>query len=223
MPTDDIIVLARSKKIGGICLAGIAPTTGQWIRPISGLDAGQLMRGHCEVAGRLPQHLDVVRFDHTGPTSDPAQPENVRITGSDWELVETIAPGNGYNTLSPYIVAGPLLLGNRGRAVDDAVAQQGIEASLALIEPDSLELCLRTGYNRDSPRAQFSLDGAPYDLPISEFEVGPALRRAGLGTHSFSDIGFDEPGRVLLTISLGEPLQDSTERWKLVAAVIRLP
>jgi hypothetical protein len=181
------------------------------------------MPRHCSVDGRQPALLDVVRFEHSGPTGEPAQPENVRITGTDWEPVVTIPATDAYEILEPYLVEGPDLLGNRGRAVPDAIAQQGIPSSLALIEPEGLELCVEQRDVRRSARAQFWLGDAHYDLPISELALKPALLRAGLGTHTFAGLGLGAPGRVLLTISLGEPFEPGKPRWKLVAGVTLTP
>jgi hypothetical protein len=96
-----------------------------------------------------------------------------------------------------------------------------MSASLALVEPDDLQLVLEVRSNKPSPRAYFRLNGCFYNLPISDFETGPALRQAGSGTHTWEELGLDQPGKVLLTISLGEPFEGS--HWKLVAGLIRLP
>lgn len=223
MPADAFIVLACSKKIGGLCVAGIKPSDARWIRPVSGIGAGQLYPSQCEVDGHNPRHLDIVSFRHTGPTYDPAQPENVLITADPWRLDGAVALSDAYETLRPALVGGPALLGNCGRAVDDEVAQQGMSASLALVEPDDLQLVLEAGFNKPSPRAQFRLNGCFYNLPITDFEVGPALRRAGWGTHDWEELGLEQPEKVLLSVSLGEPIQPGGPHWKLVAGLIRLP
>ena len=224
MPNDELIVLACSRKTGGLCIAGIEPRTGRWIRPVSGVGNGELYPQHCDVNGRPPQLLEIVQFDHTGPTGDPAQPENVRIAQSQWSLTGVVPAASAYHTLASTLVSGPTLLGDTEVSIDDTVAQQGIPASLALIAPEDLEFRLAArGPYPASPRASFHLDGCDYDLPITDRQVRPALQRAGVGTHDLVQLGFPAATRVLLTISLGEPINPGQARWKLIAAIVQLP
>lgn len=55
-----LICLANSRKRSGRCIAGIEPATGQWIRPISRLDSGQLPISATIVDGQSLQLLDIV-------------------------------------------------------------------------------------------------------------------------------------------------------------------
>ena len=134
-----------------------------------------------------------------------------------------IPPEEAYEVLEPHLVRGPELLGNRGSFVAEQRASARLDASLALIEPQDLELALEhssspKGY---SARARFSLAGCAYNLPLTEYVVAPRLENAGFGTHSLSDLELTDPGRVLLTVSLGT--EWNQRRYKLIAAVLRLP
>ena len=191
---------------------------------MSGRPEGELSRRQCRVAGRAVRSLDLVRFEYQAELEDPAQPENVLVAVGEWELVEELDPRHAYAELSPYLEAGPGLLGGVQRGVPDTVAQEGMEASLCLVEPDSINFVSAppygsTGSNR--PRAVFQLDGHGWDLSITDAVVGPKLRRSRCGSHSLEDLGFSEPEHVLLTVSTTTPL-DGT-RWKLAAAVHLLP
>lgn len=165
----------------------------------------------------------MVRFEHRGELDDPSQPENVEVAHSRWELIDRIDPEDAYDMLSSHLVEGPALLGNRGAAMPESEASQGVEASLALVEPEEVELCLdppHDGTSKLRPRVRFELDGQDYDLALTDYLVRPRLLKAGLGCREVADLGLGSAD-VLLTVSLAE----AHEGWctKLVAAVLVLP
>ncbi|HEX6456636.1 MAG TPA: hypothetical protein VF009_08985 [Solirubrobacterales bacterium] len=222
MPIEEILVLASSKKLGGRCVAGIT-RSGEWVRPVSGESHG-LFKAECEVEGRWPELLDVVRFGYAERLADPAQPENVLIDGSPWELRKELAREGAYERLAPFFSDGPTLLGNYGKAMSEEDATEGVEASLALIEPSNLSFLLRPPedtYGKLKPRVTFEFSSTRYELGLTDIPLEEAVRRAGVGEHSPLDLGVDIGGPVLLTASLGE----TYEGWhyKLAAAVLFLP
>lgn len=95
-------------------MAGIT-RKGEWVRPVSGGPYG-LFQTECGVDGRWPEVLDVVRFGYVKPLDDPAQPENVLIDDSPWELRKRVPREEAYGRLRRYLAKGPTLLGNRGKA-----------------------------------------------------------------------------------------------------------
>lgn len=223
MPTEEILVLASSRKHGGRCVAGIT-RSGEWVRPVSG-DARGLVKAECGVERRWPEVLDVVRFGYSKKLEEPAQPENFLIDGSAWELRRRLKPTEAGETLHRFLASGPRLLGNRGRAMPEGEAAEGVEASLALIEPRSgIELALtppEDGQGKPRPRVTFRFASKEYELPVTDIPVERAIREAGIGRHDPEDLGFDGSGTVFLTVSLGE----AYEGWhyKLAAAVLFLP
>lgn len=104
-------------------------------------------------------------------------------------------------------------------------AAEGVEASLALVEPDpGVSLLMRPPEeerNALKPRIVFGLGSKQYALPLTDIPVFEAVKAAGVGEYSPEDLGFDASGRVLLTISLAEAFNG----WhtKLAAAVLFLP
>jgi len=173
----------------------------------------------CDVEGRFPELLEVVRFSHSGSVGDPAQPENVRVTGEQWERVGLLDGPTAYRRLEPVRTRGPALFGNQGRAVPADRAREGLDASLALVEPTNLWFTLEEAPDaRKSPRAEFSLVRLEYSLPLTETLIRPRLLQMAPGRYDFEDLGLPEPERVLLTVSLAEEQNDW--RSKLVAAVI---
>lgn len=224
METEEIVVLANSTKMGGRCVAGISTRSGSWVRPVSGRPEGELRPTDCAVRGRAPRCLDLVRFPYVERVADPAQPENVLIEGGGWELVDRMDPAAAYGYLQGHLEPGPAVLGGLGKGVPDDVAQEGLEASICLVEPDSIQFESAPPYQPGrarKARAVFELKGHWWDLGISDGIVAPRLRAADIGSYALDEIGFKSPGRTLLTVSLTMPLNET--RWKLAAAVLLLP
>jgi hypothetical protein len=224
MPTDELLVLACSKKWGGRCVAGISKRTGGWLRPVSRRLHRELASGHYRVNGRDIEPLDIVRIEHGDNLDDPSQPENVEVGAGRWRMTGRVDPVDAARVLSPHLVEGPALLGNRGAAVPEEEAMGGMEASLALVRPRGTEFCLEQpwpGASRPRPRVGFELGNQHYNLALTDYLVAPRLVAAGIGTHGLVDLGLRADSDVLLTVSLAEP-QDG---WctKLVAAVLLLP
>jgi hypothetical protein len=218
---DELIVLANSRKYGGRCVAGISRTTGEWIRPISWRNHGELDSTHTKVDGRQVEELDVVKIFHDGSCGNPAQPENVMLVDRDWELVETLGPAEARTMLSDQIRQSGPLFGNRGKAVTAEIAAEGLDSSLALVEPPGdLILRIPEASGNRSPRALFTFDGRPLDMAVTDYKIGPAIRMLGVGDHALADLGLccDRP---VLTVSLAE----AKEGWctKLVAGFLIVP
>ena len=223
MATEEVLVLASSRKYGGRCVAGIN-RSGQWVRPFSGGHRGLLL-AECGLGGEWPEVLDVVRFGYVKRLDDPVQPENLLIDDSHWELREKIPPGEAYERLAGYLAHGPRLLGNRGAAVKEDEAVENGDGSLALIQPTAgISLLMRPPeeeHGKLKPRVVFDFGGRQYKLPLTDVPIEEAVKAAGVGEYSPRDLGFEATGRVLLTISLAEEYNG----WhhKLVAAVLLLP
>lgn len=224
MPTDEMLVLACSKKWGGRCVAGISKRTRSWLRPVSRRAHRELGSYHYRINGRDIEPLDIVQIEYGSNLDDPSQPENVEVGASRWQLTGSLSPADAGRVLSRHLVEGPALLGNHGAAVPEEKAMQGMEASLALVRPECVEFSLEPphpGNDRTRPRASFDLDGEEYDLALTDYLVAPRLMAAGIGAHGPADLGLHVDSDVLLTVSLAE----AKDEWctKLVAAVLLLP
>jgi hypothetical protein len=169
---------------------------------------GHLLPGDCVDGERYPSELEVVTFSHTGFDGDITQPENLVIDGTPWAEEEPLEPDEIERRLER-------LFGNRGKAVHVDDTADGVDASLLVIEPDQLELCVTEEHKA---RARFVQAGRPYDLSITDELIGPALRAKRPGCYTFTELGFAEPNRVFLALSLGLPLGDF--HHKLVAGVL---
>lgn len=222
MPGERILTVANSRKLGGYCVAGVSLSDRRLVRPVSPFGNGALSARECRVRGRTPRLLDVVSFEHMGPAEDPAQPENLTIADTPWRLEGRADAGRALEILLKVVHPGPMLLVNHGRAVPAHVAAAGLSASLVLIEPDHLRFGHgpRADAHTGSPRALFRFGGQAWNLPLTDFDIGPKLLRLPEGLHGWADLGLSRPKRTLLTVSLGTAHED----WhhKLVAAVLRL-
>jgi hypothetical protein len=148
----------------------------------------------------------------------------VPVDDSRWQLTGAIDPVDAADVLSPHLVEGPELLGNRGAAMLETEAMEGVDASLALVRPRRVLFRLEPpweGRGSPRPRVVFTLAGKGYDLALTDYQVAPRLMRAGLGDHDAAELGLAPRAAVCLTISLAE----ARDGWctKLVAAVIPLP
>jgi hypothetical protein len=217
MPSDRLLVLANSRKHRGHCIAGLALKDDLLLRPVSPYRTGELFSGDCLPDGTFPDELDVVTFGHGGHDGDDTQPENVVIDGSPWRRGPCLARDEVLSRLRTVEHRAPCLFGNRGKAVPDHVAAEGVDASLLVIEPRKLTLAVT---EERKARARFWHAGDHYDLPISELTIGPRLLQRPVGSYSFTELGLPEPDTIFLTLSLSLPL----DGWhhKLVVGVIRL-
>jgi hypothetical protein len=218
MPSDRILVLASSRKHGGRCIAGLSLESNTLVRPVSPYDTGELVPGDCLPGNAYPEELDVVTFGHVGHDGDSTQPENLVIDEEPWEVQPRLTAAQVLAKLETVTHDGARLFGNRGKAVHVDDTAGGVDASLLVIEPDDLTLCVT---DERRPRAHFKHRGDFYDLAISDLEIAPRLRRRQHeGTYDFMDLGLDEPDRVFLTLSLALPMNDFHS--KLVAGIIRM-
>ncbi len=217
--------MASSLKVGGRCVAGVSTRSGDWVRPVSDLPDGRLEARHCRVDDRFPRKLEIVSFQHSGAVDDPAQPENVLVEDGDWTLGSRLSPLDASTELEPWLGEGPGLFGDRDNSVsEEDVASRGPSPSLTLIEPDDVSFVLKRPWQPGGPRryrAFFELDGALYDLGMTDPGVRAQLDERGFGAYSAQRLLPDGLTRVLLTASLGTAFKG--RHYKLVAGVIFLP
>jgi len=225
MPSVDLICFANSYKLDHRCIAGLRVDGAGWIRPVTEREHGELEYRHYRLPDRSePQMLDVIRVGLSNPQPLPHQPENWRIDGSGWELIERPAPEEYAPVVAGSLSRDPFLFGNTGRSVPEAQFQQHpARESLVLVQPSDIRW--RTEFNsyeqRNKARVMFRLQSLYYDLPLTDpFYVGP-LKRLEVGDHRSSELGVPQDRKILFTISLGEPLDRIC--YKLVAAVVVVP
>lgn len=235
MPTFEIICLAKSTKHGGICIAGIKTDGSGWLRPVAHKKDGTLYPEHYTLEdGNEPQIFDIIKIPCSKPQPKFHQPENWVIEPNKlWKLLGTPTLSQVKQLLNPEVKKHcdfPELLGNLDtRVCYDELKISAAQSSLALIKPREIEWEINP-YQKF--RANFSLGGTVYNLPITDPLWKSQLECLEEGIYSCEEVidkleldNYD-PNSFLLTISLGEPFThteiEPESCYKLVAAVINV-
>jgi len=224
MPQVDLVCLANSRKYGERCVAGYDPLGRRWLRPVSDTATGTLERRdrRCSDGGE-PRPLDLLRLTLREPAPRNHQPENWLLARGYWQRRGALSPAEAVALLSGLATLGADLLGGVGDRVPEAAfAAQPAERSLAVVEPEAIDWLIEMGrHGQRRTRALFALDGAAYNLAVTDLEFELRLALLPDGRHPRAAAGFAPSDRVFLIVSLGEPFRGDC--YKLVAAVIGLP
>lgn len=214
-----LVILASSRKNGGICLAGkrLGQGAAAWVRPVS-IQAGQAwtQKSLGKLVGGVPQVGDRVMLPLTRALPQGYQRENCSVGFARWHragraetadllrLVETPATLwlNGWHCVHGW-----------NDRIPHTVALSQCESSLALIRPDTLRFRIHQHYGDLTVRAEFDYRGEHYDLRITDDAVcSDWIERLAYGHDGKAD--------ALLCISLGQPHLGYC--YKLVAGVVEL-
>ena len=158
MPTKEVLILAVTKMLGGVCIAGMTaepdPVTGlRWVRPIR--ENGHVLLGDITATdNRVLRPFDVAEMNFLEPHADPPHTE-------DWItdfvrhrpcIVRRLEGERRSSFLAKYIDAAP-------RQV-----LEGQHRSLCLLRPDSVKGCFRLdAYSGHfDARLAFGLEGRSY-------------------------------------------------------------
>lgn len=86
----EIICLANSLKHQGRCIAGIDPTSGQWVRPVSYLDDGRIPLGNSSIPVEQISILDRVTIPiDRYQKKHGYEVENIRYQNQLWQITGT--------------------------------------------------------------------------------------------------------------------------------------
>ena len=229
MPTFEIICLANSRKRHGRCVAGLRLDGKGWLRPIGSNAEGVLYPHHYTLPDDTePQLGDVLRVHCSRPKPQPHHPEDWILLPLTWERVTGAAENNRRDWLRPYLSSGPQLLGSVGdRIAHTQVQAHPVANSLSLIAPQTLQWQITA--NKDGERRNrvaFTLDGAHYNLALTDPVWEPRLLHLKPGLHERGAAQIDDRAEVWLTVSLSEPFApnetDAAFCYKLVAGVLVL-
>lgn len=212
-----LICLAKSKKYGGRCLAGVEVEPSgsgghrvvrdngepRWIRPVTANEHGEvpesLVRDVCL--------LDIIELAETEPDPHGFQVENIRFASSSVNTVRKLPATN--QVLDNFVTqwTGPLF-GNRGKAVSAEKAAL-LDHSLLLIRVDDAAF-LETESSSGKPqlRAGFTHERHRYDLPVTDPEFERDYREGQVPASA---------SHFYLTLSLGVPYEGW--HYKLIAGV----
>jgi hypothetical protein len=227
MPGIEMICLANSRKYSGRCVAGLKTDGTGWIRPVGNNLHKILLPKHYRLTdGTEAGVLDVLRMDVVEPQPERHHPENWLISGARWTLLSRPAPRDAVPILRAHLTRGPDLLGGQtDRLPYQHFARFPAAASLALVYPHSLRWSITvTPPNKRRTRTLFLLNGAEYDLAVTDPEWEHRLHHLGPGIYPRdAAAGVRADDRLLFTVSLSEPLGQGQWCYKLVAAVFVVP
>jgi len=221
MPVFKIICLAKSRRPGGRCIAGLRTDGGGWVRPIAQGTTGALLRRHYILSdGSEIEVLDVVKVRLSGPQPELYQPENWIISEENWELEVRPATSEYLRILWNNIERGPTLFRNKADRVHiRSFQERAAESSLALIIPDRVEWEItKTIKGKRQTRCYFKLRDTNYNLVVTDPVWESKLSGLPFGTYGSESIGCSRDEKFLFTVSLGEPFNDNYS-YKLVAWV----
>lgn len=228
MPTIEMIVLAKSKKKMGRCIAGLRTDGKGWVRPVAPSPDGTLFTQHYTLTnGSEAEVLDVVKVEFIKPRPEPHQPENWLISNRTWKLVARPGTPEHQKVIGAHIVSGPTLLGNQSDRVPiNKFKESPAKSSLALVIPKKIEWMM-TEDIRGNPqvRGVFKLEKVEYNLAVTDQKWKDRLKDLKEGIYpieKLKSIGLKPSDKFLLTVSLGEPFpwNNPKDHFKLIASVI---
>lgn len=218
LSTREIIILANSAKKGGHCVAGKDIKTGEWIRPVSSMNGGELTREQTTLHNRNyswgARVLDkvMINFDCHTPLSN--QPENYLIDSSSWKPNFKINREN----LDQYLDTPEniWMYGHKQDRVDARFFEQGLipnHHSLYLIKVESIVYnVVLNAVGQQRVKGTFEYNEKEYTFNVTD----PAYCKYKNGPLGYS---FTEYSKYLC-LSLGEKYEVTGDCFKLIASVI---
>lgn len=215
-----MVILASSRKFGGICLAGkrLRFGAGDWVRPVS-VWPGQAWSPSslAHLAGGVPQIGDRFMLPLADRVPEGYQRENCNVRFERWHAAGHVGAADilrlADNPPALWLNGWHSVHGWNDR-IPNAVATQRCESSLVLIRPDALRFRLDQHSGKLALRAGFDYRGEHHDLSITdEAACARWIERLADGHGGRAD--------ALLCVSLARPFHDYC--YKIVAGVIELP
>ena len=216
----EIILMAKSWKGGGYCIAGIDTTTGEWVRIVS----DDATRQHAVMEedmkyedGTSPQILDRVRIKCTAHTPNDYQPENYTMDSSSYWVKTGRADIDEVIDLHPTDFHGRLFY-NNGKKVTPGELQAISDYnrySLALIRPLNTIINVKRwdGNTRPKITACFRYGTISYRfIPVTDPVFAKNYQTLDDGDYSLDNVYF--------VVSLADPNPNDGDHWKLVATVL---
>jgi hypothetical protein len=227
METKRIICLANSRKRGEHCVAGIEVLNdgdlGSWVRPVgSGWEHALLTVEQSYLDNTSPQVLDLLDVHLLEHRPEGCQIENWIIDDTRrWVKIGEVDGRNLVDAMPP-----PLTLfanaGSTSAGLNDQIPTVQADSgagSLLLVHVPQVELHVFNHYGRLKCQARFFYNGVRYCIGVTDPIIEAEFQPGGPKIHNL--------GTCLLSVSLSAPLVKDIDnvsyRFKLIAAIIRLP
>lgn len=213
--TKTIVVLAKSIKHGGHCVAGKDVNTGKWVRVVSDTNGAELSNQQCkctntqwQMNGNQPYNPKIlqklkINFSQVAPLIN--QPENHVVSENIvWQQEYRIDLSDLKNYLD-----NPISLWDEGSSINYHEIESGnilISQSLYLVQVTNLKLySYIDNYNKTKRRASFSYNEYDYDFPVTDPNFDSILSNSSQLLN-------------ILCISLGEQYTDGV-CYKIIATI----
>lgn len=221
MNPTDLVCLANSRKLNGLCFAGRqilsrdGGKVGPWIRPVGRVHSELQAWQQTLEDGSLPDLLDIVRLELEDAVPRLQHREDNRLGTAKWRRVGRFP----YGKLGSLVQSPPdLWLAQEapfGAHKHDRFPEtEPAAASLYLIRVDRLTMTVAENPwkpGKLKTRAHFEYRGVDYDLSVTDIQVTRLLETGVMQNPTVMN-------NVALCISLSEPFEGCV--YKLVAAVL---
>ncbi|TJX12703.1 hypothetical protein E9840_12260 [Tissierella creatinini] len=206
----EIIILAKSIKRGGYCIAGLDTETGEWIRPISDniITEGAVPKMDTILSNREELKIfDKVIIELVSHSPTKAQPENYVYDSSvAWEKTGTsslrqVLEFRGYDKVNKIFY-------NTEKSVSEE--EVGGQPSLLLLNVNNPSILIKT-FEKKKIQFNFEYNGCSYNF----FQVGDELVRSKYmnrvdGKYPYND-------NVDVVFSLTDKYSNTGRYYKMVA------
>ena len=210
-----LVILASSRKNGGICLAGKRVGMGEWVRPVS-VQQGRAwsVRSLHILAGCVPQVGERFVLPLGQGMPDAYQRENCSVRFTRWHAAGRMSTheleGLTDQPATLWLNGWQSVHGWNDR-IPEHIAAQRCDSSLLLIRPEAVRFRLDQSGGNLALRAVFDYRDQHYDLKVTDD------RAREVWIERLAD-GHDGRADALLCISLGQAFHGYC--YKLVASVI---
>lgn len=168
-----IIILTKSRKHSGLCVAGIDYETGKWIRLVSNdvSTEGAVPYSYLRYSDRSDVDIyDIVECDLLSPCPTPVQPENWYYNESF--LLKKIGRSSLDEVLKIHGYDNPEFVFFDGNEKLPANFKFNYEGSLCLLKIENPYIWIKTFNGNQTVSLNFSYKGNDYNyLRISQFDV----------------------------------------------------
>lgn len=222
-----IICLAKSRKMGGYCIAGKEINSGKWIRPISIRSTEEINSRECMYdTGKEVEVLDIVNIPIEKYKPNEFQPENFLINCSYQWKYESKFEINGLSTICDtpqdlWLIKNcyncSSYYGKNDRIPQEYRKQ--ISQSLYFITPKYLKILVRIeGEEFDKPRkrvrADFIYNNCQYIIPVTDITIEKYFFPKDIGRYTIEN----PKNRIYMCLSIA-PFEDGY-CYKFVASII---
>lgn len=166
----EIIILTKSAKINGFCVAGIDISNGQWIRLVSDDETGEGAVSKDDLTfqnGTQAEIFDLVAVECM-PAPTEAQAENYLYdNGYYWKKIRTMSPEEVFAVCQ--LSNSQFLFKNSERSLDD---NEITGESLVLAEIDHIVINVINEYDKKKWKVNFDYNGFKYsNISIGDIAI----------------------------------------------------